>query len=94
MAAQTSLLPLLPMQPNGDAYPSLVMEVGNSQSIPNLISIRDRMLSWLTAINVFVLISYNRNGSRATDSWFLRYPFEIIMPRNHRPGLAQIIRRS
>jgi len=23
-----------------------------------------------------------------------RYPFEIIMPRNHRPGLAQIIRRA
>jgi len=67
-----ALLQLLPMQPNGDPYPSLVMEVGNSQSIPDLISIRDRMLSWRTAINVFVLISYNRDASRATDSWFFQ----------------------
>jgi len=67
-----ALLTLLPIQPNGDPYPSLVMEVGNSQSIPDLISIRDRMLSWRTAINVFVLISYNRNASRATDSWFFQ----------------------
>ena len=67
-----ALLPLLPNQPNGDPYPSLVMEVGNSQSISDLINIRDRMLSWRTAINVFVLISYNRNATRATDIWFLQ----------------------
>jgi len=67
-----ALLPLLPMQPNGKPYPSLVMEVGNAQSIPDLIGIRDRMLSWRTAINVFILISYNRNASRATDSWFFQ----------------------
>jgi hypothetical protein len=67
-----ALVPLFPQQPNGDPYPSLIMEVGNSQSIPDLISIRDRMLSWRTAINVFVLIAYNRNATRATDSWFLQ----------------------
>jgi hypothetical protein len=64
--------PLFPQQPNGDPYPSLVMEVGNSQSIPDLISIRDRMLSWRTAINLFVLISYNRDATRATNRWFFQ----------------------
>jgi hypothetical protein len=49
------------------------MEVGNSQSIPDLMSIRDRMLSWKTAINVFDLVSHNRNAtSLATDSWFVQ----------------------
>jgi len=87
-----ALLPLLPSQPNGDPYPSLVMEVGNSQSIPDLINIRDRMLSWRTAINVFVLISYNRNATRATDTWFLQISVRDSMPRNLRRGLQKIIR--
>src|SRR5271170_6590128 len=81
-----ALLPLLPMQPNGDPYPSLVMEVGNSQSIPDLISIRDRMLSWRTAINVFVLIAYNRNATRAIDNWFLRIAVRDYLAPQPPPG--------
>ena len=71
-ALTNALVPLFPAQPNGDPYPSLVLEVGNSQSIPDLISIRDRMLSWRTAINIFVLVAYNRTSSRTADSWFLQ----------------------
>ena len=62
------------------------MEVGNSQSIPDLIGIRDRMLSWRTAINVFVLIAYNRNATRATDSWFLQIAVRDYLAPQPPPG--------
>jgi hypothetical protein len=84
-----ALLPLLPSQPNGDPYPSLVMEVGNSQSIPDLINIRDRMLSWRTAINVFVLISYNRNATRATDTWILQISVRDYYAPQPPPGTPE-----
>jgi len=67
-----ALAPLLPQQTNGDPFPSLILEVGHSQSIPNFIGIRDRMLSPQTAINVFVLIAYNRNMTRENDSWYMQ----------------------
>ena len=63
---------LIPTQTNGDPFPTLILEVGNSQSIPDLLQIRDKALSWKTGINVFVLIAYNRNSTRATDSWFMQ----------------------
>jgi hypothetical protein len=81
-----ALVPLFPRQPNGDPYPSLVMEVGNSQSIPDLMSIRDRMLSWRTAINVFILVSYNRNATRATDSWFVQISVRDYLAPQPPPG--------
>jgi hypothetical protein len=59
-------------QSNGDIYPTLVLEVGNSQRLPDLLQIRDRCLGWQTGINVFVIISYNRNLSRQTDSWYMQ----------------------
>lgn len=62
----------IPTQTNGDPFPTLILEVGNSQSIADLLRIRDRALSWLTAINVFVLIAYNRNATRQTDSYFIQ----------------------
>jgi hypothetical protein len=63
---------LLPQQTNGDPFPSLILEVGHSQSIPDLIGIRDRMLSPQTAINVFVFIAYNRNLTRQNDTWYMQ----------------------
>jgi hypothetical protein len=62
--------------------------VGNSQSIPELMSIRDRMLSWRTAINVFVLVSYNRNATRATDSWFVEISVRDYLAPHPPPGTA------
>jgi hypothetical protein len=61
---------LFPTQTNGDPFPT------NSQSLPKLLEIRDKTLSWKTGINVFVLISYNRNVTGATDTWFMK--FEIL----------------
>ena len=85
-ALPNALLPLFPQQPNGDLYPSLVLEVGNTQSIPDLMRIRDHMLSWRTAINVFVLISYNRNATRATDSWYLQISVRDYLAPHPPPG--------
>lgn len=57
-------------QSNGDLFPTLVLEVGNSQPVSELLDVRDR---WKTGINVFVLVAYNRNQTRQSDSWF-RHP--------------------
>jgi hypothetical protein len=64
------------------------MEVGNSQSILDLLGIRDRMLSWRTATNVFVLISYNRNATRATDSWYLQIAVRDYFAPQPPPGIG------
>ena len=63
---------LIPTQTNGTPFPTLILEVGNSQSIPDLVQIRDKALGWKTGINIFVLIAYNRNSTHATDSWFIQ----------------------
>jgi hypothetical protein len=59
-------------QSNGDLFSTLVLEVGNSQPVSELLDIRDRCLGWETGINVFVLVAYNRNQTRLSDSWFLQ----------------------
>jgi len=64
------------------------MEVGNYQSVPDLIRIHDRMLSWRTAINVFVLIAYNRDATRATDSWFLQIAVRDYLAPQPPPGTS------
>jgi hypothetical protein len=63
---------LIPMQSNGDPFPTLILEVGNSQPISELLQIHNKALSWKKGINVFILIAYNRNSTRATDSWFMQ----------------------
>jgi hypothetical protein len=63
---------LIPTQTNGAPFPTLILEVGVSQSISDLLQIRDKALSWKTGINVFVLIAFNRNLARATDTWFMQ----------------------
>jgi hypothetical protein len=62
----------LPLQTNGAPFPTIVLEVGNSQPISDFIRIRDRMLCWKTGINVFVLVSYYRNQTRQADSLFIQ----------------------
>ena len=44
------------------------------------------MLSWRTAINVFVLIAYNRNTTRATDTWFLQIAVRDYFAPQPPPG--------
>jgi hypothetical protein len=80
------MTPLIPQQANGHSYPSLVLEVGNSQSIADIIGICNRMLSWRTAINVFVLIAYNCNTTGATDTWFLQITVRDYFAPQPPPG--------
>src|SRR5271169_6995818 len=56
----------------GFPFPTLILEVGNSQSGPNILQIRDRALSYLTGVNVFITVVYNRNRYRASDSWYMQ----------------------
>jgi len=77
---------LILRQANGDAFPSPVMEIGNSQSIPDLLGILDRTLSWRMATNVFVLISYNRNATRATECWYLQIAVKDYFVPHPPPG--------
>ena len=65
MAALIQMQPVL-----GRPWPTIILEVGNSQGVVELVDIRNRMLGWKTQINVFVGIAYNRNQTRATDSWW------------------------
>jgi hypothetical protein len=81
------LAPLLPQQTNGDPFPSLILEVGHSQSIANLIGIRDRILSSQTAINVFVLIAYNRNSTRQSDTWYMQIAVKDHFAPPSPPGM-------
>jgi hypothetical protein len=81
-----ALTPLLPQQTNGDPFPSLVLEVGHSQSIPNLLDIRDRMLPQ-TVINVFVLIAYNRNSTRQSDTWYMQIALRDYFAPPSPPGM-------
>jgi hypothetical protein len=80
------LAPFIPQQANDDPYPSLILEVGNSRPIEDIIRIRNRMLSWRTAINVFVLIAYNRNTTRATDTWILQIAVRDYFAPQPPPG--------
>ena len=64
MAALIQMQPVL-----GRPWPTIILEVGNSQDVPQLVDIRDRALGWKTQINVFVGIAYNRNQTRANNSW-------------------------
>jgi hypothetical protein len=65
MAAKIQMQPIL-----GRPWPTLIVEIGCSQGIPDLIDIRDRALGWRTQINIFVGFVYNRNRYRNTDSWW------------------------
>jgi hypothetical protein len=67
-----ALAALFPQQQNGDPFPTLVLEVGNSQPMSDLLKIRDRVLSSRTSVNLFALIAYNRNITRDADSWSMQ----------------------
>src|SRR5271156_3314614 len=66
---------LIPRQSIEAPFPTLILEVGNSQPILDLLKIRDMSLSWKTAINIFVLIAYDiidRNATPASDTWYMQ----------------------
>lgn len=75
------------MQPIiGGPWPTIVIEVDSSQHISSLLSIRDRALSYLTQINVVILVSYNRNTTRQADSWWIHIAARDIFAPQPPPG--------
>lgn len=76
LAALVRIQPLL-----GRPWPTVIFESGNSQTVRNLAGIRDRVLGHMTSVNVFVGIAYNRNQTRASDSWWA-----CVAVRNTAPG--------
>lgn len=65
MAALVQMQPLF-----NRPWPTVMLEVGNSQSVSDIKSIRDCALGHLTQVNVFVAVAYNRNHDRQSDSWY------------------------
>jgi hypothetical protein len=55
----------------GEPWPTIVLDVGNSEPISNLIKNRNKYLGHTTQVNVYVGVSYNRNEYRETDSWWM-----------------------
>ena len=70
----------------GFPFPTLILEVGNSQSGPNILQIRDRALSYLTGVNVFITVVYNRNRYRASDSWYMQVAVRDHLAPQPPPG--------
>lgn len=63
---------LIQLQPIfGVPWPTIVLEVGNSEPVSELIEHRNKYLGHTTQVNVYVGISYNRSISRQTDSWWM-----------------------
>jgi hypothetical protein len=63
--ANVAVPTLIRLQPGlARPWPTVMLEVGNSESVRHLAVIRDRVLGHHTQVNVFVGISYNRNKTR------------------------------
>jgi hypothetical protein len=70
----------------GVPFPTLVLEVGVSQRCADILRIRDRTLSYLTGVNVFVAIVYNRNKTRGSDSWYMEVAVRDYFAPEPPPG--------
>ena len=80
---------LVQLQPIfGEPWPTIVLEVGNSESITKLIEHRNKYLGHTTQVNVYVGVSYNRNGSRQTDSWWMCVAHRDINAPQPPPGTS------
>lgn len=63
---------LVKLQPVlGSPWPTVVLEVGGSESVSMLTEHRNKYLGYTTQVNVFVGVSYNRNSTRDRDSWWI-----------------------
>jgi len=78
---------LIQLQPIlGQPWPTIVLEVGNSEGVPKLIEHRDKYLGHTTQVNVYVGVSYNRNRYRHTDSWWMCVAHRDIYAPQPPPG--------
>jgi hypothetical protein len=65
------MLPLSVYNPLfGKPWPTVHLEVGNSQRVPSIIGMRDNVLGHQTQVNVFFAVVYNRSRVPARDTWW------------------------
>ena len=67
-------------------WPTIVLEVGNSEPATKLIEHRDKYLGHTTQVNVYVGVTHNRNASRQTDSWWMCVAHRDIYAPQLPPG--------
>ena len=78
---------LVQLQPNLNIpWPTIVLEVGNSESVSELIENRNKYLGHTTQVNVYVGVSYNRTVSREMDSWCMCVAYRDINAPQPPPG--------
>ena len=79
---------LVQLQPIlGLPWPTIVLEVGNSEPVSKLIEHRSKYLGHTTQVNVYVGVSYNRNASRQTDLWWMCVAHRDIHAPQPPPGI-------
>lgn len=75
------------MQPVlGTPFPTLILEVGSSQSIAALLNICDRALGHTTQINAVILVSYDRNSTRTADTFWCQLAVRDLFAPAPPPG--------
>jgi hypothetical protein len=79
--------PAIPtMNADGNPWPTVVVEIGVSESTDSICSHRQLYLNHLTGVNVYIGVSYNRNETRATDSWYCCIATRDTAPPNPPPA--------
>jgi hypothetical protein len=80
-------VPQVPIDPNTNlAWPTLVLEMGYSETVASLRRHRAEYLSNQTGVNVHVAIGYNRNSTPADDTWYVSVYARDMNPPNPPPG--------
>jgi hypothetical protein len=74
------------MATTGKPWPTVVIEVGVSESTDSIRSHRQLYLNHLTGVNVYIGVSYIRNETRATDSWYCCIATRDTAPPNPPPA--------
>lgn len=70
----------------GNPWPTVVVEVGVSESTESIRSHRQLYLNHLTGVNIYIGVSYNRNDTRATDTWYCCIGTRDTNPPNPPPA--------
>jgi hypothetical protein len=79
--------PAIPiMATTGKPWPTVVIEVGVSESTDSIRSRRQLYLNHLTGVNIYIGVAYNRNQTRATDTWYCCIATGDTAPPNPPPA--------
>jgi hypothetical protein len=74
------------MTTTGKPWPTVVIEVGVSESTDSIRNHRQLYLNHLTGVNIYIGVSYNRSQTRATDNWYCCIATRDTAPPNLPPA--------